>query len=82
MSGAIATHLAWALTHDQIQEESSDSKLPEGLSPLHIAAWGGCNVARVAAQHSFAEHHRSMVAGDVILKLGQACHELYGKKAE
>lgn len=79
MTGAIATHLAWALTY---QGMNKDSKIPGGLSALMLAAWGGCHIARIAAKYSFAERHRSMVAGDVIEKLGQAIHELYGAKAE
>ena len=78
MSGAIATHLAWILTY---QERVQDpSKFPGGLPPLMLAAWGGCHIARVAAELSFAVHKRSMVAGDVIDKLGEAIDKLYGSK--
>ena len=82
MTGAIATHLAWAITYREMNKDSKDFQFPGGLSPLMLAAWGGCHIARVAAKHSFAERHRSMVAGDVIEKLGQAMQELYGAKAE
>ncbi|DBB02509.1 hypothetical protein WJX82_002911 [Trebouxia sp. C0006] len=78
MTGAIATHLAWILTY---QERANDpSKFPGGLPPLMLAAWGGCHIARVAAELSFAIHKRSMVAGDVIDKLGEAVDKLYGSK--
>lgn len=79
MTGAIATHLAWILTY---QERANDpAKFPGGLPPLMLAAWGGCHIARVAAELSFAIHKRSMVAGDVIDKLGEAVDKLYGSKA-
>ena len=78
MTGAIATHLAWILTYqDRVQDPS---KFPGGLPPLMLAAWGGCHIARVAAELSFAVHKRSMVAGDVIDKLGEAIDKLYGSK--
>ena len=78
MTGAIATHLAWILTYKDRVEDPS--KFPGGLPPLMLAAWGGCHIARVAAELSFAVHKRSMVAGDVIDKLGEAIDKLYGSK--
>ena len=78
MTGAIATHLAWILSYqDRVQDPS---KFPGGLPPLMLAAWGGCHIARVAAELSFAVHKRSMVAGDVIEKLAEAIDKLYGSK--
>lgn len=77
MSGAIATHMAWIITY---QKREDPSKFPGGVPPLMLAAWGGCHIARVAAELSFAVHKRSMVAGDVIEKLGEAVHKLYGSK--
>ena len=79
MSGAIATHLAWIINY---QKHEEPSKFPGGLPPTTLAAWGGCHAARVAAEMSFKIHKRSMVAGDVIEKLGEAVDKLYGDKLD
>lgn len=78
LSGTIATYIAWCSTRiasnlskntEKHQYTTSDGKT---ISPLMLAAYGGCLTTRLASRHAFEKQGRAMGATDVIAELGRS----------
>jgi ATP-dependent NAD(P)H-hydrate dehydratase len=74
LSGTIATYIAWCSTRvssnatKQQHYTTSDGQI---ISPLMLAAFGGCLTTRIASRHAFEKQGRAMGASDVIAELGR-----------
>jgi ATP-dependent NAD(P)H-hydrate dehydratase len=86
LSGTIATYIAWCSrrisSNVSINTEKQQYTTSDGtaaLSPLMMAAYGGCLTTRIASRHAFEKQGRAMGATDVIAELGRSIdHDLGG----
>jgi len=85
LSGTIAAYIAWCskklASHSSESTQKQQYKTSDGtvLSPLMVAAYGGCLTTRIASRHAFEKQGRAMGATDVIAELGRSIdHDLGG----
>lgn len=75
LSGCIAAFAAWAVKGGG--GSAGGLHGGAGVSPLMLAAYGGCLTTRRASRRAFQVARRSMGAPDVIAQLGLAMDELF-----
>jgi len=80
LSGMIAAFVAWSARSGEnlTAEEKGKAFQPQdisGISPLALAAYGGCWTVRRASRRAFERHGRAMGAPDVIAELGRTVDE-------
>jgi NAD(P)H-hydrate repair Nnr-like enzyme with NAD(P)H-hydrate dehydratase domain len=91
LAGTIGTFNAWAQLNGKYVMNFSRKKkiislfltfrnmvaLPDEISPMMIAAYGGCALTRESSRLCFSHKKRSMVAHDIVGCLGESFWSMY-----
>lgn len=73
LTGTTAAFICWALAQRKQQQQEQQQQQQDAaasLTPLMLAAYGGCLTMRAAAALSYKQLGRSMLAEDMIKQLG------------
>eukprot|EP01128_Nolandella_sp_AFSM9_P000085 TRINITY_DN1013_c0_g1_i1.p1 TRINITY_DN1013_c0_g1~~TRINITY_DN1013_c0_g1_i1.p1 ORF type:complete len:379 (-),score=52.55 TRINITY_DN1013_c0_g1_i1:22-1059(-) len=73
LAGILGTFNAWAHLYPPDSDANSNSTIS---SPV-LAAWSGCHITRAAAHRAYDEHHRSMLAADIVPHIGPTMEEYF-----
>lgn len=78
LSGTLGTFLAWAQRYEERAAAGEAlSEIPSSRLP-QVAALGASMVTRTASKLAFAQYQRSMLANDMMSKIGPAYEQLFG----
>eukprot|EP01127_Copromyxa_protea_P012518 TRINITY_DN3282_c0_g1_i3.p1 TRINITY_DN3282_c0_g1~~TRINITY_DN3282_c0_g1_i3.p1 ORF type:complete len:212 (-),score=24.65 TRINITY_DN3282_c0_g1_i3:39-674(-) len=72
LAGCIGCFASWSSMNPTINPQNPSE---EALSPLVLAAYGGCSLTRHASKEAFQQYKRSMVAHDILQFIGPQFNE-------